>query len=148
IHTQQRFVTDLDRRDHMLRRPSLSKGLQAFSRQHAVPRSPPWRNRSGGEPMSSSTPFLPPVLQVVHEMVTNKAVPALDGDQMATLCSYLFAIPDRALRIQIAEIAYRNYDDPQALDVFLACTMPLAKQMAERKAYRIFGLPSDWQLEC
>src|SRR6185312_7600469 len=32
--------------------------------------------------------------------------------------------------------------------VFLACTMPLAKQIAERKAYRVFGLPSDWQLEC
>jgi len=98
--------------------------------------------------MSSPTPFLPPVLQVVHEMVTLKSVPALDGDQMATLCNYLFAIPDRALRIQVAEIAYCNYDDPQALDVFLACTMPLAKQIAQRKAYRIFGLPSDWQLEC
>jgi hypothetical protein len=81
-------------------------------------------------------------------MVTSNVVPALDGDQMAALSGYLFASPDRAVRIQIAEIAYRNYDDPQALDVFLACTMPLAKQIAERKAYRVFGLPSDWQLEC
>jgi hypothetical protein len=98
--------------------------------------------------MSSPTPFLPPILEIINEMVTNNAVPALDGDQMAVLSGYLFGIPDRTLRIQIAEIAYRNYDDPQALDVFLACTMPLAKQVAERKAYRIFGLPSDWQLEC
>jgi hypothetical protein len=67
---------------------------------------------------------------------------------MAVLSGYLFATPDRALRIQIAEIAYRNYDDPQALDVFLACTMPLARQIAQRKAYKVFGLPSDWQLEC
>jgi hypothetical protein len=98
--------------------------------------------------MSGPTPFLPPVLEIVHEMFTNKNIPALDGDEMAALSEYLFAIPDRALRIQIAEIAYRNYNDPQALDVFLACTMPLAKRISERKAYRIFGLPSDWQLEC
>jgi hypothetical protein len=98
--------------------------------------------------MSSPTPFLPPVLEIVNEMIIKNAIPALDGDQMAALSDYLFAIPDRALRIQIAEIAYRSYNDPQALDVFLACTIPLAERISERKAYRIFGLPSDWQLEC
>jgi hypothetical protein len=98
--------------------------------------------------MSSPTPFLPPILEILNEMVTSNAIPALNGNQMATLSSYLFAIPDRELRIQIAEIAYRNYGDPQALDVFLACTIPLAKRISERKAYRVFGLPSDWQLEC
>lgn len=98
--------------------------------------------------MSSPTPFLPPVLEIVNEILTSKVIPALNGDQMAELSGYLFGIPDRELRLQIAEIAYRNHTDPQAFDVFLACTMPLARQMAERKAYRIFGLPSDWQLEC
>lgn len=97
--------------------------------------------------MSIPTPFLPAVLDTVTELVTTKTIPALDGDQMASLTSYLFAIRDRALRLQIAEIAYLNHSDPQALDVFLACTMPLAKTMSERTAYRIYLYPSAWARE-
>lgn len=40
-----------------------------------------------------------------------------------------------------------NHDDPQALNIFLACTLPMAQRMAERKAERVFTHPTDWQLE-
>jgi hypothetical protein len=97
--------------------------------------------------MSSPIPLLPPVLETVNEMLTSKTIPALDGDQMARLSEYLFNLTDRELRIQIAEIAYLNADDPQALDVFLACTIPLAQKMSLRRAYRIYEHPSAWAVE-
>lgn len=97
--------------------------------------------------MSTPIPFLPPALETVNEMLTSKTIPALDGDQMALLSEYLFNLTDRELRIQIAEIAYLNHDDPQALDVFLACTIPLAQKMSQRRAYRIYEYPSAWALE-
>ena len=97
--------------------------------------------------MSSPTPFLPPVLETIHEMLTIEKIPALSGEEMETLCSYLFALRDRDQRIAIAEIAYNNHDDPQALNLFLACTLPMAQRMAERKAERVFTHPTDWQLE-
>lgn len=97
--------------------------------------------------MSIPTPFLPPVLDTVHEMLNSKKVPALSGDEMEALCSHLFALRDRDQRIAIAEIAYDNHDDPQALNIFLACTLPMAERMAERKAERVFTHPTDWQLE-
>jgi hypothetical protein len=80
-------------------------------------------------------------------MLTTKKIPALSGDEMEALCSHLFALRDRDQRIAIAEIAYHNHDDPQALNIFLACTLPIAQRMAERKAYRVFAHPTDWQLE-
>ena len=97
--------------------------------------------------MSTSIPFLPPVLETIHEMLTTKKIPALCGDEMEALCSHLFALRDRDQRIAIAEIAYHNHDDPQALNIFLACTVPMAERMAEHKAYRVFAHPTDWQLE-
>lgn len=97
--------------------------------------------------MSIPIPFLPPVLETVHEMLTTKKIPALSGDEMEALCSHLFALRDRDQRIAIAEIAYLNHDDPQALNIFLACTLPMAQRMAERKAERVFTHPTDWQLE-
>lgn len=97
--------------------------------------------------MSTPIPFLPPVLETVNEMLTTKRVPALSGDEMETLCSHLYALRDRDQRIAIAEIAYLNHDDPQALNIFLACTLPMAQRMAERKAERVFTHPTDWQLE-
>jgi hypothetical protein len=98
--------------------------------------------------MTSTTAHVSPVLEIVSELLTNQSIPALDGDQMASLSEYLYRCADKPLRIQIAEIAYRNHDDPQAFELFLACTIPLAQKMAQRKAYKIFGLPTDWQLEC
>lgn len=97
--------------------------------------------------MSSATPYLPPVLAIVDEMLSTKKIPALSGDEMETLCSHLFALRDRDQRIVIAEIAYLNHDDPQALNVFLACTLPMAQQMTAHKAERVFTHPTDWQLE-
>ncbi len=97
--------------------------------------------------MSSAMPFLPPILATLDEMLTTKKIPALSGNEMETLCSHLFTLRNRDQRIAIAEIAYLNYDDPQALNIFLACTVPMAQRMAERRAYRIFWQPSDWQLE-
>jgi hypothetical protein len=97
--------------------------------------------------MSTPIALLPPVLATIAEMLTTKRIPALGGDEMETLCSQLFTLRDRDQRIAIAEIAYNNHDDPQALNIFLACTMPLAQRMAKRKADRIFAHPTDWQLE-
>jgi hypothetical protein len=97
--------------------------------------------------MSSPVPFLPPALALVDEMLTTKKIPALSGDEMETLCNHLFALRDRDQRITIAEVAYLNHDDPQALNIFLACTLPMAQGMAERKAERVFTQPTDWQLE-
>jgi hypothetical protein len=97
----------------------------------------------------TSTNALPifPVLDIVDEMLTTKKIPALSGDEMEALCSHLFTVRDRDERITIAEIAYNNHDDPQALNIFLACTMPMAERMAKRKAERVFTTPTDWQLE-
>jgi hypothetical protein len=97
--------------------------------------------------MSALVPFLPPVLETIHEMLTTKKIPALSGEEMETLCSHLFALRDRDQRIAIAEIAYLNHDDPQALNIFLACTLPMAQRMAKRKAERVFTHPTDWQTE-
>jgi hypothetical protein len=97
--------------------------------------------------MSAPLPFLPPVLALIDEMLTTKKIPALSGDEMEALCNHLFALRERDQRIAIAEIAYNNHDDPQALNIFLACTLPMAQRMAERKAERVFTHPTDWQLE-
>ena len=78
--------------------------------------------------MSTPIPFLPPVLAILDEMLTTKKIPALSGDEMEALCSHLFALRNRDQRITIAEIAYLNRDDPQALNIFLACTLPMAKE--------------------
>ena len=84
---------------------------------------------------------------ILTELIAIKKIPSLDEGQASFLSHYLFAKADRPLRIQVAEIAYRDHDHPNALDLFLACTLPLAQKVAERKAYRIFVYPSDWQLE-
>jgi hypothetical protein len=97
--------------------------------------------------MSAPVPFLPTVLAMVDEMLTIKKIPALSGDEMETLCGHLFALSDRDQRITIAEISYLNHGDPQSLNIFLACTLPMAQRMAERKAERVFTHPTDWQLE-
>jgi hypothetical protein len=99
--------------------------------------------------MSSSIPFLPPVLETLRELLTTRTIPALDGDQMTALSEYLFRSADRDTRIRVAEVAYCNHQEPNALNLFLACTLPMAQKAAERRARRLFDdHPSDWQLEC
>jgi hypothetical protein len=83
----------------------------------------------------------------VDEILTTGRIPALSGDEMEALCRHLFALTNRDQRITIAEIAYHNHDDPQALNIFLACTVPMAQRMTKRKAERVFTIPTDWQLE-
>jgi hypothetical protein len=88
-----------------------------------------------------------PVSEIVSELLTTRKIPALSGEEMEALCTHLFATRERDQRITVAEIAYNNHADPQALNIFLACTMPLAHGMARRKAERVFTTPTDWQLE-
>jgi hypothetical protein len=88
-----------------------------------------------------------PVSEIVNELLTTRKIPALIGEEMEALCSHLFTLRDRDQRITIAEIAYKNHDDPQALNIFLACTMPIVQRMAKRKAERVFTNPTDWQIE-
>jgi hypothetical protein len=93
----------------------------------------------------------PEIQPILDEILTTKSIPALNPDQISILTHYLYNLPttgkSRDLRVNIAEIAYLNYQDPQALDLYLACTIRFAQRMAERKAYRVFVHPTDWQLE-
>jgi hypothetical protein len=67
---------------------------------------------------------------------------------MSALLQYLFNAADPPLRFQVAEIVYRyEHDHPNAQDLFLACTLPSAEKAARRKAEKLFGYPSDWQVE-
>jgi hypothetical protein len=51
------------------------------------------------------------------------------------LLHYVFKLTNVSLRIQIAEVVYRhNQRHPNAFDLFLACTLPLAQRAAQRKA--------------
>lgn len=96
--------------------------------------------------MASATPL--PVPPVINDLLTNKTIPALDEAQLSAVTEYLFNKATNPLRIAVAEIAYRNHEQPHAFDLFLACTMPLAQRWTERKARSMFVYPSDWQLEC
>jgi hypothetical protein len=114
----------------------------------AVPSSPQGRTgsaRNGAEredrkPTDASTALL--------ELLGSKKIPPLDAVQMSALLHYLFNAADRPLRFQIAEVVYRyDHDHPNARDLFLACTLPSAEKAARRKAEKLFGHPSDWQVE-
>ncbi len=82
------------------------------------------------------------------ELVLSKKIPPLDVLQMQALLHYLFDAAKTPLRLQVAEVVYRyNHDHPNALDLFLACTLPTAAKAARRKAERLFIQPSDLQVE-
>jgi hypothetical protein len=67
---------------------------------------------------------------------------------MSALLYYLFNAADPAPRFQIAKAVYRHdHDHPNAQDVFLAYILPSAEKAARRKAEKLFGHPSDWQVE-
>jgi hypothetical protein len=88
---------------------------------------------------------MPPALNSLTE---SKTIPELDELQRFDVTDYLFKRANTALRIRVAEVAYRNHNHPNALDLFLASTVPLAEKYANRKARDLFVNPSDWQLEC
>ena len=82
------------------------------------------------------------------ELLASKTIPPLDAVQMLALLHYLYNTADRLLRYQIAEVVYRyDHDHPNARDLFLACILPSAEKAARRKAEKLFGQPSDWQVE-
>lgn len=88
------------------------------------------------------------MLDAVSDLLASKKIPPLDEVQMSALLHHVFAAIDRALRLEIAEVVYRcNHDHPNALDLFLASTLPLAEKAAKRKANKLFLYPSDWQIE-
>ena len=88
------------------------------------------------------------MLATVNNLLANKQIPPLDAVQMQDLLQYLFTTAEKMLRIQVAEAVYRDdHGHPSALDVFLACTLPLAEKAAHRRAHKLFLYPSDWQLE-
>lgn len=88
------------------------------------------------------------MLDAVIELLRSKKIPPLDALQMSALLDYLFSTAERALRIQVAEVVYRhNHDHPNAFDLFLACTLPLAQKAATRIAARLFAHPCDLTIE-
>jgi hypothetical protein len=88
------------------------------------------------------------MLDAVNNLLLSKKIPSLDAVQMLDLLQYLFSSVEKAVRIQVAEVVYRyDHDHPNALDIFLACTLPLAEKAARRRAHKLFIYPSDWQVE-
>ena len=88
------------------------------------------------------------MLDTVNNLLANQKIPSVDAVQMLDLLQHLFTTGEKPVRIQVAEVAYRyDHDHPRAMDVFLACTLPLAEKAARRRAYRFFKCPSDWQIE-
>ncbi len=87
------------------------------------------------------------MLDTLTNLLLNHRIPAIDAGKMAELLQYLFTTAENPIRVRSAEVAYR-YDraHPNALDVFLASTLPLAETAAERRA-RKFTYPTDWQRE-
>jgi hypothetical protein len=84
----------------------------------------------------------------VSDLLAHNRIPTLDAGQMSDFSRYLFTASNRTERVQVAEAVYRHdHDHPSALDVFLACTFPLAEKSALRRAHKIFIYPSDWQVE-
>lgn len=88
------------------------------------------------------------MLDTVRELLESRKIPPLDAVQMSALLGYLFSSAERALRIQVAEVVYRHdHDHSQALDVFLACTLPLADATARRQGAKLFSRPCDMTIE-
>ena len=89
-----------------------------------------------------------PFIDTVSDLLAHNRIPTLDAGQMSDFSRYLFTASNKTERIQVAEVVYRHdHDHPSALDVFLACTLPLAERSARRRAHKIFIYPTDWQVE-
>ena len=83
----------------------------------------------------------------VSNLIANKAIPVLSDDELADIAEHLFLRAKTAVRINVAEVAYRNYGHPQACSLFLASAMPIAAKYSKRKTLDLFPHPSDWQFE-
>ena len=74
------------------------------------------------------------MLDTVKDLLANTKIPAINAVQMSDLVQYLFSTHDKSLRIQVAEVVYRDdHDHPNALNVFLAwhCRWPKKPHAAE-----------------
>ena len=88
------------------------------------------------------------MLDTVRELLESSKIPPMDAGQMSAVLGYLFSSAERALRIQVAEVVFRHdHDHPNALDLFLACTLPLADATARRQATKLFTRPCDMTIE-
>jgi hypothetical protein len=87
-----------------------------------------------------------PFIDTARNLLTHNKTPSLDPVEMSDLLHHLFATSEKIERIQAPEAVYRrNHGHPAALDVFLACTLPLAEKAARRRAQGIhlaLGLPT------
>lgn len=83
----------------------------------------------------------------VETLLTSQEIPDLQPPEMSALLHYMFHSASTALRIRVAEVAFRHErTHPQGLDLFLACVLPLAQKAARRRAAR-FLHPSEWRIE-
>jgi hypothetical protein len=88
------------------------------------------------------------MFDAAQNLIASKKIPLLDSVQMSNLTRYLFTTAEGTIRFQVAEVVYRyDHEHSNAMDVFLACTLPLARKLADRKAVKILKRPSAWQLE-
>jgi len=83
----------------------------------------------------------------VETLLASQKIPDLQPPEMSALLHYMFHSASTALRIRVAEVVFRHERaHPQALDLFLACVLPLAQKAARRRAAR-FLHPSEWRIE-
>jgi len=88
------------------------------------------------------------MLSTINDLLATKKIPALDDLKMGALLHYIFHTAPYPLRLEVAEVVYRdNYDHPKAFDLFLASSLPIIERAAQRYARRIAVYPSDWMLE-
>jgi len=84
---------------------------------------------------------------VFESLLTTQKIPELKEVQMQAFLHYLFHSASTPLRLQVAEVVFRNErSHAHALDLFLACVLPLAERCARRRAAR-FLHPSEWRVE-
>lgn len=92
--------------------------------------------------------FALPIPSAIHTLMATNTIPQLSNTDRLEVTEYLFKRASFSERIAVAEVAYLNRKHPQARDLFLASTMPLANRRSAQIAYRLFVLPTQWQFEC
>jgi len=87
------------------------------------------------------------VVTSIEALLTSQKIPDLNSEQMSALLHYMFNNASSAVRIRVAEVAFRSDRGHRSgLDLFLACVLPLAERAARRRAQR-FLHPSEWRIE-
>ncbi len=87
------------------------------------------------------------VATVIESVLTTQKISHLAPEQMPVLLHHMFHSASTPVRIQVAEVVFRHERaHGNALDLFLACVLPLAHRAACRRAAR-FLHPSEWRIE-